>query len=211
MPSYDIYDVGDASNQSINVFNEVSLRPTRRPLTILRPPPAVEEEGVRLFSISPPRGNDDEFDFSAFSGPELWPWSPATRDVSEEAEEPRVTSRQLTPAVSKVKERPLHLRGSRHAGKTNVPNNPLVEGSVPIARADAEDQGEGDNGAISPIHTAAAAAAAEVVEEEEEGEGEEEVKEEEGGEEGEEEEDASLQTCSPIRAETRAGLSLRKR
>ncbi|KAL5433754.1 hypothetical protein PMIN07_012408 [Paraphaeosphaeria minitans] len=110
-----------------------------------------------------------------------------------------------------IKERPLHLRGSRHASETNVPNNPLVEGSVPITCADAKDQGEGDNGAISPIHTAAAAAAAEVVEEEEEGEGEEEVKEEEEKEEGEEEEDASLQTCSPIRVETRAGLSLRKR
>ncbi|KAL5430359.1 hypothetical protein PMIN07_012603 [Paraphaeosphaeria minitans] len=205
MPSHDIYNVGDASNQSI------PSRPTRRPLTISRPPPAAEEEGVRLFSISPPRGNDDEFDFSAFSGPKLWPRSPATRDVSKEAEEPRVTSQQPTPTVSKVKERPLHLRGSRHTSETNVPNNPLVEGSVPITRADAEDQGEGNNRAISPIHTAAAAAAAKVVEEEEEGEGEEEVEEEEGGEEGEEEEDASLQTRSPIRAETRTGLSLRER
>ncbi|KAL5434981.1 hypothetical protein PMIN07_012284 [Paraphaeosphaeria minitans] len=97
MPSHDIYNVGDALNQSI------PSRPTRRPLTISRPPPAAEEEGVRLFSISPPRGNDNEFDFSAFSSPELWPRSPATRDVSKEAEEPRVTSRQLTPTVSKWK------------------------------------------------------------------------------------------------------------
>ena len=78
---------------------------------------------------------------------ELWNRSDASGVVSGEAEQLRITPHTPAPVDWEVEERSPPTCGSRL--ETDVPDEPSAEGPVPMERAGAGCEGEGDEGDIS--------------------------------------------------------------